>query len=40
SDPKIGNGCFGFPIDRIGSVSGLGCNRLVQNPPKPISGES
>uniref|UniRef100_Q3SAF7 Natriuretic peptide TNPe n=2 Tax=Hydrophiinae TaxID=292440 RepID=VNPE_OXYMI len=40
SDSKIGDGCFGLPLDHIGSVSGLGCNRPVQNRPKQIPGGS
>uniref|UniRef100_R4G2G0 NP-Ech-33 n=1 Tax=Echiopsis curta TaxID=529692 RepID=R4G2G0_9SAUR len=33
---KIGNGCFSFPLDRIGSVSGMGCRTF----PKPTPGGS
>nr|Q7LZ09.1 RecName: Full=Lebetin-2-alpha; Short=L2alpha; Contains: RecName: Full=Lebetin-1-alpha; Short=L1alpha; Contains: RecName: Full=Lebetin-1-beta; Short=L1beta; Contains: RecName: Full=Lebetin-1-gamma; Short=L1gamma; Contains: RecName: Full=Lebetin-2-beta; Short=L2beta [Macrovipera lebetina]1Q01_A Chain A, lebetin 2 isoform alpha [Macrovipera lebetina] len=31
--PKKGppNGCFGHKIDRIGSHSGLGCNKVDDN---------
>uniref|UniRef100_R4FJW1 NP-Hem-1 n=2 Tax=Hemiaspis signata TaxID=355698 RepID=R4FJW1_9SAUR len=33
---KLGDGCFGVPIDHIGSSSGMGCGGV----PKPTPGGS
>nr|B3EWY2.1 RecName: Full=Natriuretic peptide Coa_NP2 [Crotalus oreganus abyssus] len=29
----ISSGCFGLKLDRIGTMSGLGCWRLLQDSP-------
>nr|F5CPE8.1 RecName: Full=Natriuretic peptide; Short=NP; Flags: Precursor [Micrurus altirostris]AED89575.1 putative natriuretic peptide precursor [Micrurus altirostris] len=32
----LGEGCFGNRIDRIGDVSGMGCNRRTPAPKAPL----
>nr|WVG99548.1 natriuretic peptide [Pseudonaja textilis] len=40
SGSKIGNGCFGLPLDRISNTSGMGCRSPVQKRPKSTPGGS